>query len=131
MADLTINGAEYVTGKMNAIKQFHVTRRLMPVLGSLASANGKDLVDMLPALAESIGKMPDEDAEYVLFACLDVARRKQSNGLAPVRAANGGLMFDDIDLAAMMQISAAVLQENLGGFFGEILAGSAAVNSQT
>lgn len=125
MADLTLSGAEYQTGKLNAMKQFHVARRLAPVLGAMAGMVASDPVKAFAPFAEAIAGMSDEDADYVLFACLDVTRRKQTTGWAPIRS-GAGLMFDDIDLPVMVQIAAAVLQENLGGFFGEALAASGA-----
>jgi hypothetical protein len=63
--------------------------------------------------------MTDEDVEYIIFTCLSVVQRQQPDGryqgVANLQARS--LQFQDIDLPVMMRLAAAVVQENLGGFF--------------
>lgn len=99
MARFKIGDNEYRSDKLDALTQFHVSRRLLPVLtsftdvmvnlgpettaalvgggdeasGALSSALG-DLAAMRPLL-EAIAKMPDDDANYVLNAALRVTHR--------------------------------------------------------
>lgn len=138
MAQFTIEGQEYLSGKLNVMQQFHVSRKLMPVLGSAASiarsmapkAIGADgepdeqasevaLVAAIPMIAEAIAKLTDADCDFVIFTCMSVVQRKvqQSGSWAAVTSQSARrFMYDDITLPAMMQIVWHVLQENIGNF---------------
>lgn len=122
MGEFTVAGQNYKSAKMDAMKQFHVSRRLAPVLAGIApllkDLKGADPLAALAPAAEAIGGISDADAEYILNACLDLCQRQQPGniGWARVRS-SGGLMFEDIGMAEMLQIAWAVLSENLGGFF--------------
>lgn len=125
--EFEISGQTYECGKMDAFKQFHVSRRLAPVFGGLASSASKasaDFSQFLQPIAEAVAHMPDADCDYVLQACLSVTRRKQESGWANVYNVQAkAMMFQDIDLGAMLQITAKVIQDNLGGFFQGAVAG--------
>jgi hypothetical protein len=99
VARFKIGDNEYRSDKLDALTQFHVSRRLLPVLtsftdvmvnlgpeavaalvggedesaGALSNALG-DLAAMRPLL-EAVAKMPDEDANYVLNSALKVTHR--------------------------------------------------------
>lgn len=120
MSDIEINGNLYRIGHMDARKQFHVSRRLAPLLAGLGSAladKKSDLAATFQPIAEALSKMSNEDMDYVLDNCLAVVSRQQGNQFAPVMSRGGGMMFEDIDLPTMMQLAIAVIRENLGGFF--------------
>lgn len=112
----------YRIGTMDARKQFHVARRLAPVLAGLSESAGKSgggLAKQIMPIAEALSKMSDEDVDYVLDTCLAVCQRAQGGGqFASVCASNGGLMFQDIDMPQMIQLTVAVIQGNMSGFFG-------------
>lgn len=140
-----INGQQYRSGKLDAFKQFHVARRLAPLLSGVSSVlNGsglpdpeppraegeaakaevpaapdkKDFVDFLEPMADALAHMPDADCDYILFTCLGVVQRQQGNGWAKVVAqGTRSMMFDDIDMGVMINITMKVIQENIGGFF--------------
>lgn len=121
----TINGQEYRLGKLGALPQFHISRRLSPML----AATGTSLVGLklgmdtevsefariLEPVTEIIAKMPEDDVNYILFTCLNVVSRKQGEQWAPITR-NGQLMFEDIDMPAMLQIVFGVIKINLGNF---------------
>jgi len=128
--EIEVRGQLYKAGRIDAMKQFHVVRRLAPILSAMADIGGlqaafsggqpqaADMAVMLVPLANAVSSMPDADVEYVLGICLDVVERKQpGGGWAKVRASNGALMFEDIDMAAMLMIAGGVLGHNLSGFF--------------
>jgi len=120
--DFNINDKNYRSGKMDAFKQLHVSRRLIPVLSGLAAASqsdggAKDLSKMIVPLASAIASMPDADCDYILHACLSVVKIEQgTNKWAPIFV-NGQMMFAEVDLAVMIQIAVKVIQDNLSGFF--------------
>jgi len=124
MAEFEINGVHYRSGKMNAFQQFHVARKLGPILarmGTVLSTTdmGQEWLNHLEPLIEAIAQMPEEDCNYVLYRCLAVVARQQGPELwSPVWSEQAKrLMFEDIDLAAMIQITINVLGDNLSGFF--------------
>ncbi len=123
MAELEVLGAIYRVGKMNALIQLHVGRRLLPALiavgiraEDLGKKEGVGFVDFMEPAVKIMGSMSDEDVNYVLFKSLAVVTRQQGERWAPI--VNGErLMFEDIDMPSMVRLTVAVLQENLGGFF--------------
>lgn len=125
--ELSINGQTYRVDKLNAFAQFHVARRLAPALWALGSGamstlkQGGEFSDAVALgaigpLVEVIAKMSNADSEYVLAACLGVCSRQSGTGWQKVYAEGGGLLFQDIDLPAMMQLTMAAIRENLGNF---------------
>jgi hypothetical protein len=144
-SEITVSGATYAIGKLDAFKQFHVARRLAPVLASMGGAveklsaasagatklvqmqlegsepadSGDAMVAIMSAVAEVIAKMPEDDVNYILHACLGVAKRKDGDRWA--RVMNGAsMMYQDIDMPAMMQITFVTLRENLSNFFPKL-----------
>lgn len=125
MSEITIAKNTYRIGKLNALQQFHVARRLAPVLATmglslrqLADGSKMSIDDFLPVLGpvtEILAHMTDEDSNYVIFSALSATERKQGDKWGPV--VNGvSLMFQDMDLPEMMRLVVEVLKENLGGF---------------
>jgi hypothetical protein len=114
--DFSINGSEYRSGKLDAKKQFHLARRLGPVLAKLPGVAESEIFS---AVAEEIAGMSDENCDYILDTCMSVVKRQQGDAWAPIFNARAGVMqFDDIDMATMLQIARHVIEENLAGFFG-------------
>lgn len=124
ISPLAINGQNYRAGKLNALAQFHVLRRLAPVLASIGMSleqiqkfkTPEDFARVLGPISETLSQMPDEEANYVIFTCLAVTSREQGDGrFAPVTSKNA-IMFEDIDMAVMVRLVAEVLKENFLGF---------------
>ena len=125
----TIKDKTFSAGFMPAIKQFHVVRRLTPLVDA-----AKDMLDdkavkrpmevqlsdfHLGPIASVLASLPDADFEYIVNACLDVTELKQPDGgFAPVRV-KGVVMFP-FDLSTLIGIVWNVLKGNLSGFFGDL-----------
>lgn len=58
-------------------------------------------------------------APSIIGACLSVVQRKQPTGWA--RVWNGGLMFDDMDLATILPLAVQVIAANLWPFIQGLL----------
>lgn len=125
--ELTVNGNQYSVGKLDAKRQFHVARRLAPVLLALGGAaagiqamlSGKGDAEALSAMAPMaavLANMSDADSEYVIDAALSVVQRQSGQGWQRVQVAGGALLFDDIDAFVMTQLTVAALRHNLGNF---------------
>ncbi len=121
--ELELDGQNYRIGKLDARAQFHIMRRLAPVIGELAPAlqggkGGKGGIEALPAIAGAIAKLTDADADYCIFGLLKVVSRKQPNGLGWGPVATGELlMYDDIDMPQMLKLAWEALAFNMAGFF--------------
>lgn len=124
---VTIGDNIYAVGKLDPIRQFHVARRLAPALIALGAASvdvlkrGGNLSDAaavaaIGPLVEVVAQMSDADSEYVLKSCLSVVSRRSGDGWAPAQNAQGGLMFQDIDITVMLRLAFEVVRDNLGNF---------------
>lgn len=130
--EFQINGQTYKAGKLDAFKQFHIVRRLAPLLAGMSdvlrggptAAMARLKEDPLGAalpIIECLGKMPDDEANYVITSCLSVVQRQQAQiGWANLTSSQGDLMFEDIGMPEMLQITWKVLESNVMGFSGAI-----------
>lgn len=113
--DFQVNGVSYKAGKLPAMKQFHIVRRCAPLLAGIT-----DKDKALESIFNGIGSLKDEDADYILFGLLSCVQRDRApHGWANV-CSGTSLMFDDIDLGAMLQIAAKAFQENFSGFLAAL-----------
>lgn len=116
--EFEVSGNNYRADRLDAKKQFHVARRLTPVLSSL---NGASDAEIFASIASALADMPDEQCDYILDTCLGACLRQQGDKWVKVYNDRvKALQFDDIDLTAMLQIAQNVIQENLSGFFGAL-----------
>lgn len=127
--DFKLNGAEYRATKLDVFAQLKVSRKLLPLIATIVSdiqmlkeAGGeggdkfKALETILPKIAGSIADMPDENVNAILFPCLSVVTRKTAAGNWTPVFTQDSLMFDDIDLFAMITIAGRVVVDNMGNF---------------
>jgi hypothetical protein len=126
----TFGGNAYRFGRLTAMQQFHVARRLAPVITRMAEVKFDQLgageegqrdvsgmLKLMQPLADALGQLSDADSEYVINACMAVVQRKQGEAWAFVwNKGAGRAMFDDIDLPVLLQLTVRVLMENLSGF---------------
>lgn len=138
MAEFELGENTYRIGRLDAFRQFHLSRKIAPLIPTLIpafltlrntsreGAAASDLGSMAEAFApfaEGIANMSDEAAEFILGSCLSVVQRKHGSAWMPVWSAqNKTCMFDDIDLAQMVQISVRVMEGSLGPFLRGLLA---------
>lgn len=138
---MEINGIEYTIGRLNAVDQFHVSRKIAPIVPKLMPliaevAKGdlektidsidkrekgdlKDLqplADALSPLMEVFAQMPEDDVNYIIYKCLSVAKR---DGAVVCR--NNSIMFDDIDMTQVLPLVIATIRINLGNFIQGLL----------
>lgn len=123
--EFELEGRTYRASTIDARKQFHIVRRLAPVLGELAPAlqgtvKGDGLA-AIPPLANAIANLSDDDADYVLFGLLAVVSRKQDQGLGwgPV-CAGTAIMYEDINMVTMLKLAWQAFQFNMSGFFAAL-----------
>lgn len=152
--EVSVFGHQYQIGRMNAIQQFHVMRRLHGVCGSLGEAfrqvqrlggatavekmvanrdadKSLDVLRVVEPVLRALGGMSDEDVNYVLHNCLSVVERQQAqtSGWARVMPQPGVLMFMDIEMPQMLALTWHVLRINLANFFFDLLSGLTALET--
>lgn len=134
MTEFDVGGQTYRVGKLDAFRQFHVSRRIAPIIPTLVPVFVKmardgnltddiaGLSEVLVPFAEGIANMSDEASEYVMANCLSVVQRKNQAGWAAVWNTQGKVcMFDDMDLGIIMQLVMKVIQDSLGPFIQGLL----------
>lgn len=135
--DFTIGSHRYKVGKIDAFKQFHIARRLGPMMGGIIPVAqklearfgklkpeemGKDQLDAIAEIAQPIlvgfAKLSDEDANRVLLGlCSAVEMEQTSQGGWARVATDAGLMFQNLELPELMQIAGRSFMYNIAGFF--------------
>lgn len=150
--EFRIGDINYRTQPMGAFKQWHIMRRIgaaltgdiievanrMIELRRKAALSGSDnwlielmgatdVIEMIPViepLIRSLGRMTDEDSNYVILSCMSVVSRQVpgGNAWAPLVASDGvSLMYQDIQMPDMIKIVGYVLRDNMQSFFGGLL----------
>lgn len=121
MKEVEVLGKSYQVGKMSAMRQMLILKRIAPVAGPMqaiaAGFDDKAPEGALRAVGDAVAALPDEALEFITNSCLDVCRMKQTGGgWAPVRK-DGTLMFPDLDLLTVLSLAAHALIYNFRDFF--------------
>ncbi len=133
--DFAIGDRQFKLNKLDAFKQFHIVRRLGPILGDIiplarklkgvGDADSMSEEDKFSAFAEmvapimnGISKLSDADANLVLLGLCSAVevRQPQSNSWARV-AVGDNLMMGDLELPVLLQVAGRAFVYNLAGFF--------------
>ena len=151
MEIIPIGGHDYTIGRLNALDQLHVSRKIapivpniMPILTEVAKgdlekviasietdenaelAGLEPLAKALEPFMEAIAKMPEEDVNYVIYKCLSVVKR---NGSVVCRGES--IMFDDLDMNHLLPLTVAVIRTNLGNFIQGLLTKASSIQAQS
>jgi hypothetical protein len=137
--EFSLAGRDFKLCKLDAFKQFHVVRKVGPILADLLPAM-KDIgkvknVESLPSdeqmenvakvaapVMTGLSKLSDRDAEFVLCVLLSCVEMKRPEGnwarVARVEDKdNCFLMFQDMELPMLMNLAGRAFMYNLSGFF--------------
>ena len=150
MEIIPIGGHDYTIGRLNALDQLHVSRKIapiipniMPILTEVAKgdlekviasietdenaelAGLEPLAKALDPFMEAIAKMPEDDVNYVIHKCLSVVKR---NGSVVCRGES--IMFDDLDMNHLLPLTVAVIRTNLGNFIQGLLTKASSIQAQ-
>lgn len=133
--DFELGGKHFKLNKIDAFKQFHIVRRITPLLAELLPAmkniskvnkNAESMSEeeRLDQIAEFIGpimnglsKLSDEDSNRVLFGLLSSVEMQQSSGGWARVSTDSMLMIQDLELPVLLQIAGRAFMYNLSGFF--------------
>ncbi len=130
---LTIDDITYKTGQLSPRHQFHVLRRLAPILANMQgivsvlaavkAARGEEgstadsMAMMMGPLAKGLADMTDADVDYIINTCCAAARRKEGEGWAPLMSPDGQQFMYPLKMSDMLKIVNETVQGNLGNFF--------------
>ena len=143
---ITISGKNYTIGRLNALDQLHVSRKIAPIIPSLipiisevakgglskviesmelgddVELENIDLKELdglssaLSPLMDVIAGMSEADTNLVIHKCLSVVIRDGA-----VLCRGESIMFDDLDMMQILPLVVAVIRENLGNFIQDLL----------
>lgn len=151
MEIIPIGGHDYSIGRLNALDQLHVSRKIapivpniMPILTEVAKGDLEKVIESIEAdenaelagleplakalepFMEAIAKMPEDDVNYVIHKCLSVVKR---NGSVVCRGES--IMFDDLDMNHLLPLTVAVIRTNLGNFIQGLLTKASSIQAQS
>ena len=135
--DFEIGTRKFKLNKINAFRQFHIVRRIGPILSDLLPSmttmkkvsSSSELSEMekfdefakiAAPLMTGLSKLSDKDADYVLFGLLSSVEILQDTGNWAKVATDSMLMMQDMELPVLLQIAGRAFAFNLAGFFGEL-----------
>ncbi|MDH1068934.1 hypothetical protein N5B96_05430 [Acinetobacter johnsonii] len=143
---ITISGKNYTIGRLNALDQLHVSRKIAPIIPSLipiisevakgglskviesmelgddVELENIDLKELdglssaLSPLMDVIAGMSEADTNLVIHKCLSVVIRDGA-----VLCRGESIMFDDLDMMQILPLAVAVIRKNLGNFIQDLL----------
>jgi hypothetical protein len=129
--DFSIGDMKFKLNKIDVFKQFHIARRLGPIMGEIIAVAPKvkglkddmpenEKLEMIGQLAKPVmdgfSKLSDQDANFVLMGLCSAVEIQQSNNWA--RLVNGDtLMFNTMELPTLLQIAGRSFMYNIAGFF--------------
>lgn len=132
--DFEAGGRKFKLNKINALIQFHIVRRIGPLLSEfmpvMAQISRKDVKGMseqdkmvefakiASPILNGLSKLSDTDADYVLFRLLSAVEvhQEQFNVWSKV-SSDTGILMQDLEFPILMQVASQSLIFNLKGFF--------------
>jgi hypothetical protein len=149
--DFNLGGREFRLSKLDPFKQFHIARRVAPIMSDLlpafqkAARKGLTTEESISKLSEDqkmeavaeiagpvmdgLSKLTDADSDFVLRGLLASVQMKQATGNWAAVATQEMLMIQDMELPVLLQIAGRAFMFNLGNFIGGPVAGSATVRA--
>jgi hypothetical protein len=133
MNTIDIKGKTYRVNKLGTLQQFHVARRLAPLLAaagitmSMLKARDSgmpafdDFAPVMGPVAHILSQMSDSDSNYIIFTCLSCVQRQSGSDNRWAAVATGDqMMFEDIAMPVMLRLVWAVVQDNILDFLQEL-----------
>lgn len=127
MSTLQIDDKTFVIGRLTARQQFHVARRLAPVIAAIVRADGvttENVMNSLSDVAVALSDIKDADADYIMDTCMGVVKYRDSTANTDFTLlVNKNMRYDWVDLPMMLRLTSAVVKENLAGFMSAVPSG--------
>ena len=121
MTIVAVEGNNYRIAKLDAFAQLSIARKLAPISIMIERMmveenKGKDSTFLVLLM---LGQLSDDESEQVMRKCIVAVSREEDQGrrYAPLCAPSGQLMYEDISMKALIDLTAQVITSNLGDFF--------------
>lgn len=136
--DFEILGKKFKLNKIDAMKQFHIVRRISPILSELLPAlnslsksqkhleslSQTEQLDGFAKIASPImsglSKLSDQDSDRVLFGLLSAVEIQQEAGNWARVATDSMLMIQNLELPVLLQLAGRSFAYNMAGFFAAL-----------
>ena len=131
----SIGERQFKLNKIDAFKQFHIVRRvgpllseMVPVIAKISKTSKEDIGDdeklekfgeLAAPILSGLAKLSDEDSTKVLHGLLSGVEMNYMGGWGRV-VANDQLMYADLDLPILLQCAGRSFMFNLSGFFAAL-----------
>lgn len=131
--EFEVQGVKFQLRKIDAMRQFHIVRRLGPILGEILPAAKKlkvddsgltedqkfeQIIDVIQPIMDGLSRLSDKDADYVLLNLLSAAEMHQAATNSWAQIVKGDhYMVNTLDLPTMLQVAGRAFAFNLAGFF--------------
>lgn len=129
-----LSGRQYKLRKIDAFQQFHIVRRIAPILSELLPAIGEiqkvsktaksetenfdQIAKILSPIMLGFSKLSDSEADKVLFGLLSSVEVQIAGTSGWTRVATpSSLMVQDMELSQMLNVAGRAFMFNLSGFF--------------
>lgn len=131
----SIGERQFKLSKINAMKQYHIVRRIAPILGDMLPAM-KDIakahetkglsedekldqaVKFAGPIMNGLSKLSDKDSEIVLYGLLAAVEMKQAEHGNYAKLVVGDMLaFDTLELPVLLQAAGRSFMYNMAGFF--------------
>jgi len=123
MKETEIDGMRFQLWPLNAKDQFHVFRRIAPLitglgegLNAVTAEVGEEgmteaqMVRMMAPLFKVLSEMPDSECDYIIDKCMGRIRLFSGSTWVPLTV-SGRMQFEDrIDMSVMMRLTVEMLQ---------------------
>lgn len=136
MVEFEIEGKQFRFDKLTAMQQFHVSRKIAPLIPPLMpifaqikkdtdGEGKKSLVDdfgaigpLLQPFADGLADMSDASSEYVFGTCLSSIRYQHGGNWVPMWSPTGNVcMFMELnDASLLLRLVVRVITESLAPF---------------
>jgi hypothetical protein len=138
MTEFEIEGKQFRFEKLTAMQQFHVSRKiaplippLLPVFDQIRKDEGKKAVvddlgvigPLLQPFADGLAGMSDEASEYVFGTCLGAVRYQHNGNWIQMWSVAGkvAMVMELNDVSLLLRIVVRVIQESLAPFLTGLL----------
>lgn len=118
MRDFNLGDKNFRIGKIPAMRQFHILRRMSPLLSVIDPKADKGQVELL---TEALSSISDADADYIIYGLLAGVYVDNGQGLGfACVAPNGLLAYQNLNLVEIMTLAFEAIRENFLEFLGAL-----------
>jgi hypothetical protein len=139
MVEFELEGKEFRFDKLTAMQQFHVSRKIAPLIPPLLpifaqirkdAASQKEVMDdfdvigpLFQPFADGLAEMSDDASEYVFNTCLGAIKYHHGGNWIPMWSTSGkvAMVAELNDVGVLLRLVVRVITESLAPFISGFL----------